>query len=570
MKAGGESKNVKALRPSPPSPGRKNRKKYTNHARSMGVYVASPSRDEWRFDAVEDGDHLSKKAHLWKTASAGKAMTRKLLSIDIWKPASSAESLAVGRTKGKATGARELQNVPSTRNKLSTNTSQNKSKSVRRESTSPLEESIMALRRKLPAEVLNHASPFTEILRGEHYEETKHAFYEKPRKRNDTDLRYITLWLLNTPMTKDLPLLIRVKLAKVIQMSKYFPASMVLATETNRHTILESGEIPTPPPMISIVFHGNVKQKSKATGDERILGIHSSFCELQALGDEYAEDTAGIFAGQRGVDLAQIPLKDYKLLVRPYRLRELNTKVEALRRSPLFAGLSKGRLGRIALGAKTILFRHREMAMTQGQKLDHVYIVSKGSFVSGRTVSLKQRNIWPEKKKGNEGQILKNDIVKYVRVSKSQPCVTVARHGLGEFFGEEGNISLSNKKVLVNLLLQNLNGGDRTGDQERDKGGGGGYLKSPEQVSLEKWVDAFIQSKNGNTTGAWASVASEGASEVICLNAEDFKLLLPDDRFKAFEILRHRISNRPLDHALRKRAEVRKLIQNIKHSILRR
>ena len=117
--------------------------------------------------------------------------------------------------------------------------------------------------------------------------------------------------------------------------------------------------------------------------------------------------------------------------------------------------------------------------------------------------------------------------------------------------------------------MQNLNGGDRTGDQEREKGVGG-YLKSPEQVSLEKWVDAFIQSKNGNTTAAWASVASEGASEVICLNAEDFKLLLPDDRFKAFEILRHRISNRPLDHALRKRVEVRKLIQNIKHSILRR
>ena len=84
MKAGGESKNVTALRPSPPSPGRKNRKKYTNHARSMGVYVASPSREEWRFDAVEDGDHLSKKAHLWKTASAGKVMSKKLLSIDQW------------------------------------------------------------------------------------------------------------------------------------------------------------------------------------------------------------------------------------------------------------------------------------------------------------------------------------------------------------------------------------------------------------------------------------------------------------------------------------------------------
>ena len=127
MKAGGESKNVKALRPSPPSPGRKI-EKYTNHARSMGVYVASPSRDEWRFDAVEDGDHLSKKAHLWKTASAGKAMTRKLLSIDIWKPATTAESLAVGRPQGKATGPRGLQNVPSTSQMLSTNTYQNQSK----------------------------------------------------------------------------------------------------------------------------------------------------------------------------------------------------------------------------------------------------------------------------------------------------------------------------------------------------------------------------------------------------------------------------------------------------------
>ena len=192
MKAGGESKNVKALRPSPPSPGRKNRKKYTNHARSMGVYVASPSRDEWRFDAVEDGDHLSKKAHLWKTASAGKAMTRKLLSIDIWKPASSAESLAVGRTKERQLVLGSCKMFLPLVTSLALIRLKTNLKSVRRESTSPLEESIMALRRKLPAEVLNHASPFTEILRGEHYEETKHAFYEKPRKRNDTDLRYIT------------------------------------------------------------------------------------------------------------------------------------------------------------------------------------------------------------------------------------------------------------------------------------------------------------------------------------------------------------------------------------------
>ena len=567
MKAGAVSNKVTVLRPtSPPSPGRKNRKKYTNHARSMGVYVASPSAEEWRFDAVEDGDHLSKKAHLWKTASAGKVVTKKLLSIDKWKPASTFDSLGVRRHNEKPKSSRGLNGL-STRSMRSTSIPQVNSKSAQRKPVSSLEESILALRRKLPTEVLHHSSPFAEILRGEHYEETKHAFYEKPRKRNETDIRYITLWLLNTPMTKDLPLLIRVKLAKIIQMSKYFPASMVLATETNRYTILESHKTPTPPAMVSIVFHGSVKQKSKATGDERVLGVHSSFCELQALGQEYAEDTAGIFAGQRGVDLAQIPLKDYQLLVRPYRLRQLNSKVEALQRSPLFAGVSKGRLGRMALGAKTILFRHREIAVTQGQKLDHVYIVSKGSFVSGRTVSLKQRNIWPEKIKGNGSKARKNGIVKYVRVSKSAPCVTVARHGLGEFFGEEGNTSLSNKRVFVNLLLQN---DDRIDDKGRDKNDGGTYLKSPEQVHLEKWIDGFIESKNGNTTGAWASVASEGASEVICLSAEDLKLLLPDDRFKAFEILRHRIANRPLDAALRKRAEVRKLIQNIKHSILRR
>ena len=127
-----------------------------------------------------------------------------------------------------------------------------------------------------------------------------------------------------------------------------------------------------------------------------------------------------------------------------------------------------------------------------------------------------QQKYLARKEKGNENKINKSDIVKYVRVSKSAPCITVARHGLGEFFGEEGNISLSNKKLFVNLLLQNLNVGDLTGDQGHDKDSGGGYLKSPEQVSLETGR-RIHKIKEWQYYRGMGSVASEGASEVICL-----------------------------------------------------
>ena len=494
----------------------------------------------------------------------------------IWKLSPTLESLAVGRTIVNS-NRKKKKKKNNQQGLLYVNNIINKNKNVKTNNISKLEESIFELRSRLPQEVLNYSSPFNEILEGQHKEEIKHAFYEKPRKRNETDLRYITLWLLNTDMTKDLPLLVRMKLARIVQMSKYFPANMLLATEVNRQRIIESGELPSPPTMVSVVFDGQIKQKSKATLDERVLDVHSSFGELQALGNDYSEDTVGIFAGARGVDLVQIPLKDYKLLIAPYRLRILNSKVEALQRSPLFKHLSKGQLGRMALGAKTMLFKHRQVAIRQNEEINCMYIVSKGSFVSGRTVSMKQKNIWPEhsNKKGERNNInnTSRQIVKHIRVAKSAPCVTVNRHGLGSFFGEEGNTSLFDKKLLVTLLLLNQQNnskedGANNGDNADNTKSKPSFLKSPEQIKLEKWVDTYNKRKQKNK--AWASVVSEGASEVVCLNAADFKLLLPKDRFEAFELIRKAISIRPNDASLRKKAQVRKLMQNVKHSILRR
>ena len=77
--------------------------------------------------------------------------------------------------------------------------------------------------------------------------------------------------------------------------------------------------------------------------------------------------------GSNGNDL--ISLKDYILLIAPYRLRILNSKVEALQRSPLFKHLSKGQLGRMALGAKTMLFKHRQVAIRQNEEINCMYIV---------------------------------------------------------------------------------------------------------------------------------------------------------------------------------------------------
>ena len=158
-------------------------------------------------------------------------------------------------------------------------------------------------------------------------------------------------------------------------------------------------------------------------------------------------------------------------------------------------------------------------------------------------------------------------------MAKSAPCVTVNRHGLGSFFGEEGNTSLFDKKLLVTLLLLNQQNnskedGANNGDNADNTKSKPSFLKSPEQIKLEKWVDTYNKRKQKNK--AWASVVSEGASEVVCLNAADFKLLLPKDSFEAFELIRKAISIRPNDASLRKKAQVRKLMQNVKHSILRR
>ena len=161
----------------------------------------------------------------------------------IWKLSPTLESLAVGRTLRIAIEKKKKKN--NQQGLLYVNNIINKNKNVKTNNISKLEESIFELRSRLPQEVLNYSSPFNEILEGQHKEETKHAFYEKPRKRNETDLRYITLWLLNTDMTKDLPLLVRMKLARIVQMSKYFPANMLLATEVNRQRIIESGELLT-------------------------------------------------------------------------------------------------------------------------------------------------------------------------------------------------------------------------------------------------------------------------------------------------------------------------------------
>ena len=54
------------------------------------------------------------------------------------------------------------------------------------------------------------------------------------------------------------------------------------------------------------------------------------------------------------------------------------------------------------------------------------------------------------KEKRKRNKINKSDIVKYVGVQKS-PCITVARHGLGEF-SKKGQYFAVKQEAFVNLL----------------------------------------------------------------------------------------------------------------------
>ena len=97
----------------------------------------------------------------------------------IWKLSPTLESLAVGRTIVNS-NRKKKKKKNNQQGLLYVNNIINKNKNIKTNNISKLEESIFELRSRLPQEVLNYSSPFNEILEGQHKEETKHAFYEKP------------------------------------------------------------------------------------------------------------------------------------------------------------------------------------------------------------------------------------------------------------------------------------------------------------------------------------------------------------------------------------------------------
>jgi hypothetical protein len=440
--------------------------------------VTASSAEEWRHHATEDGSHLNEKATKIRTASALKKQNSKGLSQKQQGPAYT----------------EPLKRSPS--------------------------ESILELRSILPPEVSEHASPFDAILAGEYHEETKEAFKEKPWKRHQDHLRFITCWLFKTPLGHNLPLLVRQELAKVIRMARsYSPAGSLLSVEVDRHHHTKAEK----PAMVSMIFEGSVKQISKATNDSRLIEVGGAFNELLALGDEFREDTVGVIGGPRGADLVQIPTEDYERLVKPYRRLALMNCIDALTRCALFSGIPNARLGRMALSLEPVTFKHKQVALKQGQACACLFVVSKGSFVCGRSVEKRQKNTWPVHKTLHASRSY---------TTRAQPCITTSREARGGFFAEEGIPSVYFVK--------------RRGAQRHSS-----------TAEVEK-------------SRAFCSVVSEGASEVIPIREKDLQLLIPPDREFIVQHLKANVARRPPDSLLRKRSQIRKLMQSVKHSIIRR
>ena len=475
------------------------RKQYIQDSR--GTYATASSAEEWRH-TVEDGSHLDLLAKKWRVIRPSKY-------------------------QGKDPHGAETQKKS-------------------------LEETILELRNSLPSALQEHASPRDAILSGEYHQETKRAFEEKPWKRNAEQLRFISLWLFKTSIGKDLPYLVRQEVSTVIRMARaYIPANNLLAVEVDRHHHIRASK----PSVVNLVFEGTVKQTSKATGDSRILSVGESFGELLCLGDEFLEDTIGVLSGSRGAELVQVPTEDYERLIKPYRRRFLLDNVAALRRCALFEGIPDTRLGRMALGLIPRTFVHKEIAIKQGDICTCVYVVSKGSFVCGRAVSKTQKNSWPVGRS--------SAMPSRVRVTRSSPCVTTARHGRGGFFCEEG-LTLVTKAEKKGYVPKS----DVRTAIEVDRGARCATTNTELNAGAD--VAQRAQEQTEIRAAAFCSIVSEGHSEVLPLVDNDLRLLLPEDRATIISRLKQSIQERPPDDLLRQREQVRHLMQNLKHSILRR
>jgi CRP-like cAMP-binding protein len=356
-----------------------------------------------------------------------------------------------------------------------------------------------------------------------------------PHNRVEEDIRVGAMWLRGTSLGNSLPPLARQNIVRGAKLLKVQSGNILSAEVMTRNRV-------EPPPHVFVVLSGMLIQRCKHRSFQRFLMRGDVACELPLLDQaQFGHDIVTVAGGPSGATVVSIPRQLFLGVARSHRYRILMDRIQVLQSSPLFDGMSRSQLARLALALRTQRIPRGARVVEQGGGVEALYVVSRGEFSCGRSLPQRGANMLPQDTvalAAVDRSVLKQ--TKWVRVKRElRPTTTVGqRKTRGDFFGAEAVYS-SISGVLDTAELKSLSGllpGTEAGER----------------------FDA----------SAWSTVICSGAGEVFEITCPMLKMLGKELFRKLVCRVAAAVAKRPKDSTLMRRMTMRQEIQRLKSRLL--